>query len=104
MPPGPSVARRPAAVLDRKPTAALDWRRKSDRATRWRNRFAIRILEPAFVGLVAHSRANGIKRELWMKLGIACGCSLQFHGIPVDSLWIYLQADSRHYENNRNMD
>ena len=85
MPPDPSVVRRPAADLGRKPTAALDWRRKSGRARRWRNRFAIWIPDPAFDRSGALSRRIGTKCELWIKSGITCGCFLHLPRIPVDN-------------------
>ena len=43
----------------RMPTAVIDWRQKSNRATRWRNRFADRAFEPAFDGYGAISRRIG---------------------------------------------
>lgn len=46
MPLGSSVMRRPAAGLGRMPTAVFDWRQKSDRATRWKNRFAMWVRNP----------------------------------------------------------
>ena len=64
-----------------KPTAAHDWRRNSDRATRWRNRFAIRIRKPAF------ERVRGAFAANWDKMLIGARVKTLLRQLKTHNVW-----------------